>query len=464
MNDADPPTLVFLHFLGGSSNTWRYTIDHLPPSTRCLVIDLPGFGAASALPGGSVSAMADEVIATIGRTVRGRWVLVGHSMGAKIATVIARAAEHGVKPLSGLSHIILLAGSPPAPEPMSEESRAEMRGWFQGSADESMAQARRYIANNIADSLDPPAHQAAVADILRTNRAAWVAWLDSGSRENWAARIGTLHTPALIIAGAADADLGAEAQRTLMAPHFTHHRLITLAATGHLIPLEQPAALARLIEDHADLPHNNNTIDAAYRALIASERVSSHTRAALLARTLPAAEASPFNDQQTRTLHAVIARVIPPAVAPPNLATTIAASFAAPRGWRFAALPPDTEAWGMALDTLNHRANHRWNTMFIALSPAQQDTMLTELAAGETNAAPASLDASQMRLWFEDFRAAAVRAYMAHPATLARIGYSGIAYGGDGDHKPGFHPIGLDVVEPWEPKPRAPHAPEGQGA
>jgi hypothetical protein len=147
-----------------------------------------------------------------------------------------------------------------------------------------------------------------------------------------------------------------------------------------------------------------------------------------------------------------------------TIATTIAASFAAPRGWRFAALPPDTEAWCMALDTLNHRANHRWNTMFIALSPEQQDTMLTELAAGDTNAAPASLDASQMRLWFEDFRAAAVRAYMAHPATLARIGYSGIAYGGDGDHKSGFHPIGLDVVEPWEPKPRAPRAPAGQGA
>ncbi|MCW8306252.1 alpha/beta fold hydrolase [Acidiphilium sp. PA] len=463
MDDTAPATLVFLHFLGGSGDTWRSTIDHLPPSTRCVVIDLPGFGAAAAEPGGSVGAMADRVIATIGERVRGRWVLVGHSMGAKVATVIARAAENGVPALAGLSHIILLAGSPPAPEPMSDDLRAEMRGWFQGSAAAWMAQADRYIANNIGERLDPAVHRAAVADILRINRAAWVAWLDGGSREDWAARIGTLRTPALIVAGAADTDLGTDAQRALMAPHFSHHRLVTLAATGHLIPLERPAALARLIEGHAKLRREAGTIDAAYRALIASDRVSSRTRAALLARTRPQTGASVFNDRQSRTLQAVIARVIPGG-GPANLAASVAASFAAPRGWRFAALPPDAEAWRLALDTLEDEADRRWNSMFTALCPARQDSMLTALAAADWDAAPGGLDAGQMRLWFEDLRSVAVRAYMAHPATFARIGYSGIAYGGDGDHKPGFHPIGLDAVESWEPAPGAPDARAGQGA
>ncbi len=41
-----------------------------------------------------------------------------------------------------------------------------------------------------------------------------------------------------------------------------------------------------------------------------------------------------------------------------------------------------------------------------------------------------------MRLWFEDVRAQAARLYVAHPATLARMGYSGIGYGGDGAASP----------------------------
>ena len=61
-----------------------------------------------------------------------------------------------------------------------------------------------------------------------------------------------------------------------------------------------------------------------------------------------------------------------------------------------------------------------------------------------------------MKLWFEDVRFAAVRLYVAHPATLARIGYSGIAYGGDGPRKSGFVDFGIGRREPWEPLPRLP--------
>ena len=60
-----------------------------------------------------------------------------------------------------------------------------------------------------------------------------------------------------------------------------------------------------------------------------------------------------------------------------------------------------------------------------------------------------------MQLWFEDLRGDAVRLYMSHPATLAALGYSGIAYGGDGEGKAGFRLIGLGEREAWEPVPTA---------
>ncbi len=67
------------------------------------------------------------------------------------------------------------------------------------------------------------------------------------------------------------------------------------------------------------------------------------------------------------------------------------------------------------------------------------------------------VDADGMRFWFEDARADAVRLYIAHPAALARIGFSGIGAGGDrppplAGGLPGFHATGLDTPEPWEPR------------
>ncbi len=64
-----------------------------------------------------------------------------------------------------------------------------------------------------------------------------------------------------------------------------------------------------------------------------------------------------------------------------------------------------------------------------------------------------------MRLWFADLRSDAVRLYVAHPATLARMGYGGIAYGGDEARKPGFVRIGAGEREAWEPLARSDIAP-----
>jgi len=41
-----------------------------------------------------------------------------------------------------------------------------------------------------------------------------------------------LQTPTLVVAGANDADLGPDAQRRLMVPHFAYVRLVMLPDTG----------------------------------------------------------------------------------------------------------------------------------------------------------------------------------------------------------------------------------------
>jgi len=241
---------------------------------------------------------------------------------------------------------------------------------------------------------------------------------------------------------------------------------VTLTGATHLLPLERAADIARLIDEHAravtDDGDASATIDAGYDALIASGRVGARTRAALRARQhaddadyVPAA----LDMAALTALRAVIARVVPQTESGRlDLAARIDRELAAGHGdgWRFAQLPPDALAYRIALATIDDAARRAHGDGFARLDGARQDDLLTRIAAGRIGRADAEasgdrFSADQLRAWFEDLRADAVRAYIGHPRTLARIGYSGIANGGDGQPKSGFVRIGIGEREAWEP-------------
>jgi pimeloyl-ACP methyl ester carboxylesterase len=241
------PILFALHFLGGSAREWQEVAEHLPPALAFAPLDLPGFGDAAGMGGHDVAAMAACIAGQIRARSPRRWWLAGHSMGAKVAAAIARQAEDGAPGLSGLAGLVLLAGSPPSPEPMAEERRRRMLGWFAGPAEQSRAEAEGFIDANAAAPLPEKLRALAVEDVLRADRAAWMAWLERGSREDWARRIGLLNAPALILAGEKDGDLGPDAQRRLMAPHFADPKLAVAPGAAHLLPLEAPRWVAERI-------------------------------------------------------------------------------------------------------------------------------------------------------------------------------------------------------------------------
>ena len=451
----DRPTLFCLHFLGGSAQSWRHLARRLDPHVRCVLIDLPGFGDAAALPGYAVAEMVETVAKTIRADAPRRWMLAGHSMGCKVAAVLARNAEDGAEGLGGLNGLVLVSGSPPSPEPMSDERRQMMLGWFANGDETSRAEATQFIQQASGKPLGTDAQEHAVGDVLRTNPNAWRAWLETGSREDWSEHVGVLRTPALIIAGADDADLGPQAQQSLMARHFAHSRLVAMPDTGHLLPLEWPDRLARLIEDHIRQVAMGPAVDVSYQAFIRSGRVSSRTRGLLLARAEPddpAYRPAAIGADQLVTLRAVLNRVLPQTGTAIDLAARIDTNLATgvSDGWRFAALPSDADAYQAALHTLDAAAGGA----FATLDAAAQDDLLGRIAEGSVEAAGSRLlSGSQLKLWFEDLRSDAVRLYVSHPATLARMGYSGIGYGGDGEPKTGFQQVGIGEREAWEPQP-----------
>jgi pimeloyl-ACP methyl ester carboxylesterase len=466
---SEPEVLFCLHFLGGSARSWEPLARALAGTPlTCVPVDLPGFGDAAGTPGYSVAAMADHVAEAIRARAPARFGIAGHSMGAKVALALARRAEDGEAGLTGLTDLILVSGSPPSPEPIPEDRRAEMLAWIDADPETRRREAQAFVRANVGDRLDPETEERAVADVLRAAPAAWKAWLEAGANEDWCRRVGVLRTPALILAGSEDADLGPDAQQALTAPHLAHHRLVTVDGVGHLLPLERPAALADGLCAHVD-DRPRRPVEAAptvapdYAALIASERVNGRLRQALAERATPddpAYRPVALDPVELAILRAALARVMP--VPHLDLAARLDRRLAsgAGDGWRFSALPPDADAYRAALRTLDAAARAAQGRPFTTLDAPRQDALLTLCQRGDLtvpDALEGRLDADRMRFWFEDLRADAVRLWLGHPAALARIGFSGIGAGGDrpgeiADGLPGFHAVGLDAPEPWEPQ------------
>jgi pimeloyl-ACP methyl ester carboxylesterase len=191
--------------------------------------------------------MADSVEATVRDLKLQQYVLVGHSMSGKVATVLARRAQdRKAKDLVGL---ILIAPSPPSPEPMTEEKREGMLASLGQQHEGDFDRARKYITRNEERDIAKPVEQRAAHEVLRMNRAAWRAWLNGGSKEDWTDRVGLLTLPALVVAGQKDASLGPDSQRKFTLPHLAQGRIEVVPNCSHLVPMERPVQLAAILSN-----------------------------------------------------------------------------------------------------------------------------------------------------------------------------------------------------------------------
>ncbi len=436
------PVLVMMHFLGGSTREWEEVVTFLGGDLRSVRLDLPGFGLSAAVPGYSVEAMADRVEATLREAAVDQFILVGHSMSGKVAMVLARRFEdRGDHRLLGM---VLVAPSPPSPEPFSEDKRSSMIETLGTERDGDFERARRYITKNEERDISAAVVERAAGDVLQMNRAAWLAWLNSGSKEDWADRVQTLSLPVLVVAGEVDRSLGPDQQKALTLPHLKNAHLAIVAGVSHLIPMERPEQMAGLLRKFTqELIANPKlpTIPAEYLDLIAGDRLSPKTREVLETRMRgPEWTFGFLNREQERTLRAAAARIVPQTADQPiDLAGFVSAALASGKGngWRYAVLPEDLTAYREGLDRLTAHG-------FADLDAEEQDGCLRELAR-----IPGSPEAR----WFEELRGDLTEAYMAHPATLARIGYSGIGVGGANTPHQGFVLLEPGERETWEPEP-----------
>jgi uncharacterized protein (TIGR02246 family) len=230
--------LVFLHYYGGSTRTWDGVASQLSERYRIVATDHRGWGDSEAPADGyriaDLAADAEGVIAALGLR---RYVLIGHSMGGKVAQLIASRRP------GGLEGLVLVAPSPPSPMVLSDEQRATLAGAYQSR--ESV----EFVIDHVltAKPLDAARREQVIEDSLKAAPQAKAAWPNVAMREDITEAVASIDVPTIVISGELDqVDRVATLQAELLSriPHAAMH---ILPGTGHLSPLEAPAEIARII-------------------------------------------------------------------------------------------------------------------------------------------------------------------------------------------------------------------------
>ena len=231
-------TLLYLHYWGGSARTWQPVIDALPDGYRHVAVDLRGWGDSSRPDAGyALADMAADVRGVVEALALDRHILVGHSMGGKLAQYLAADRP------AGLRGLVLVAPSPPLPLPLDAQQRDAIAHAYDDAA--AVGAALDHVLS--AGPLPPALRNQVVEDSLRGAPAAKRAWPHGAMAEDITDRARRIGAPVTIVSGELDRVDPPAALLTHLLPFIPHAVLETVPARGHLLPLEAPAALAHAI-------------------------------------------------------------------------------------------------------------------------------------------------------------------------------------------------------------------------
>jgi 3-oxoadipate enol-lactonase len=228
------PVVVFLHYWGGSSRTWEEVIKRLQTNFRCLAYDHRGWGDSDAATSYRLQDLADDAAALIEAFRLQRYVLVGHSMGGKVAQLVASR-----RPV-GLVGLLLVAPSPPVPMAVPLEQRMQMIEAY------GAWQSVEFLIEHVltATPVSEKAREIIIEDTLRGAPQAKRAWPEAGMIEDISVFVGNISVPTLVLAGEKDQVERVEILRQELVPRIPGAQLRVISRTGHLSPLEVPGEVA----------------------------------------------------------------------------------------------------------------------------------------------------------------------------------------------------------------------------
>ncbi|MBE9108670.1 alpha/beta hydrolase [Nodosilinea sp. LEGE 07298] len=235
------PTLVFLHYFSGAAVSWSWVIEALQSEFRCVALDLPGFGQQMPLPQPSLATYSTFVTEALNALDIKQCILIGHSMGGKIALQVASSTI-----AQDLQQVVLIAPSPPTQEPMPEDERQRL---LQNHP--SPDNAATTVDSGTQQPLSEPQRSTAIQTHMRAADSAWRWWLLEGMNHSIADRLDRIQVPVTVVASEDDPVISFDTIQQEVLDLIPQAQLVKLVGLGHLTPLEDPDAVAEIIRQIA---------------------------------------------------------------------------------------------------------------------------------------------------------------------------------------------------------------------
>jgi len=244
--------VVFCHGLFGQGRNWTQVAKALADEHRTVLVDLPHHGRSPWRPTFDYVAMADEVV-TLLDTLGGRCALVGHSMGGKVAMLVALRRPDLVDRLC----VVDMSPVTYRRTDVFERFVAAMR-----ALDLDTLNSRQEADERLAASIQDPAVRGFLLQNLRRD-------LNPGSRTGWRwqmnldvlgdslpmlaswpeerlAGVPPYDGPVLWVAGA-DSDYVKPEYDEAMSRWFPRKCLVTIKGAGHWVHSEQPQVFVEVL-------------------------------------------------------------------------------------------------------------------------------------------------------------------------------------------------------------------------
>ncbi|HKY92026.1 MAG TPA: alpha/beta hydrolase [Nevskiaceae bacterium] len=231
--------VVLVHGINMSSDVWKEVAALLAHERRVVALDLRGHGASDKAGPFGAEDYASDVLATLDHLGLARVHVAGTSFGGGVACAVAARSPARVASLTAVGSALAVAGLDV--EGAIQALRAVgVRPFFAAFLPQS----------SFAPGTDPALVERALGVAVEGRDVETVIGVSrTALASDLTATGAAVRVPALVVTGELDATcppaLGAAMARTLRA----EHRVIP--GRGHVLSLEDPAATARAIAEHA---------------------------------------------------------------------------------------------------------------------------------------------------------------------------------------------------------------------
>lgn len=234
--------LVLLHGIGSNAESWVPMIGEIAADIDVIAWNAPGYGTSDVVASATPAAYAERLQSLLDALGLSRIVLVGHSLGCLFAG--AYAASHPLGGLAFLSPALGYGVPAGAPLPANVQSRID---------DLAALGPQAFAAKRAARLVYQPERKPTVLASVQRGMAAVrldgyadaVRALGAGAL---LAQAATITIPALVAIGEQDVVTPPDNARALHAALPSPGALHFIPDSGHALPQEKPAEVARLLE------------------------------------------------------------------------------------------------------------------------------------------------------------------------------------------------------------------------